>query len=321
MSCSVISQCPVCSNDNNSCILNHIYDDRYGYPGEYSLCKCNECGHVFLDAVFTNLQLTNLYSRYYPRSRFDLSQYRPHQEDAGFLAWLDGINSSAYRHVPKNCRILDIGCGFGETLGYHKARGCDVYGVEADKNIMRVADKYGFKVEVGLFDPENYPEAFFDYITMDQVMEHVQNPLEMFGGIARILKKGGFLILSIPNVQGLGRRIFGRRWIHWHVPYHMQFYSDHSMQLLSEKAGLVLDQTKTVTPSSWLYFQWLHLVTFPKNGVASVFWSHNGKYGILQKIGVKLFTQLHTIRINHVITRIFDGFDLGDNRLYFFRKP
>ncbi len=36
--------------------------------------------------------------------------------------------------MPRNVRVLDIGCGFGESLGYYEARGCEAYGVEADEN-------------------------------------------------------------------------------------------------------------------------------------------------------------------------------------------
>ena len=310
----------MCDNQSIEVHLKNVYDDRYGYPGLFSLCQCNACTHIFLDAEFSDSKLTELYSKYYPRSTFDIANYRPHQERRGFRAWLDGARASAFRWIPKNCRVLDIGCGFGETLGYHKARGCEVFGVEADDNISRVAEKHGFSVNVGLFDPANYPDAYFDYVTMDQVIEHVQNPIEVLRGVAQVLKSGGKLILSLPNAHGWGAHIFRRKWINWHVPYHMQFYSKRSMRIAIEKAGFVLEQTKTVTSSSWLYYQWLHLLTYPRNEVASVFWSRKGEYTFVQKGFFILLTYPHLMKFNHFITRAFDSVGLGDNRLYFLRK-
>src|ERR1039457_753054 len=141
--------CPVCSS-RHICRDLEVYDDRYGYPGQFRLDRCASCGHRTLRGDFSSQLLTRLYSDYYPRAALELEQYRPAKEIKGFTSWLKGKSHSAYCWVPENVRGLDIGCGFGESLGYHKSRGCDVYGVEADENIRRVADRYGFRVHVGL---------------------------------------------------------------------------------------------------------------------------------------------------------------------------
>ena len=257
---------------------------------------------------------------FYPRSEYDLEQYQPYKEANGFLAWLDGEQASTFRWVPSNVRVLDIGCGFGESLGYHQARGCEVCGVEADENIRRVAEKFGYKVHVGLFDPGEYEENYFDYVTMSQVIEHVTDPLQTLRGIARVLKPGGLAILSTPNANGWGAGIFGRRWINWHAPYHLQFFSMRSMKLAAEQAGLVVEKTVTITPSAWLHFQWIHLLSCPSEGVASPFWASGGKWNLMQKTALKALSIMHQCRINHVITRVSDGIGVGDNRLYFLRK-
>jgi SAM-dependent methyltransferase len=81
-----------------------------------------------------------------------LEDYKPHEDLSGFKAWLNGAYSSPFRWVPKNVRVLDIGCGFGESLGYYKAQGCETYGVEVDENIRRVAENFGYNVH----DGDNY---------------------------------------------------------------------------------------------------------------------------------------------------------------------
>jgi len=301
--------------------MKEVYDDRYGYPGCFSLLKCPECSHTFLDGAFSTEALRNLYSNYYPRSTFDVKNYRPYQEVKGFGAWFDGAMSATFRWVPRNVRILDIGCGFGESLGYHQARGCDVYGVEADENIRRVADRFGYKVHVGLFDSNVYEGNFFDYVTMSQVIEHVTDPVETLNGIKRILKPEGVAILSTPNANGWGARVFGRRWINWHVPYHLQFFSVRSMRLAAERAGLVLERTMTITPSAWLHFQWIHLLCYPQERKPSAFWTPGILKSRNQNWVIRLLIFIHRCKLDHVITRLFDALGMGDNRLYFLRKP
>lgn len=312
--------CPIC-HAVAVIAQNGLYDDRYGYPGLFDLFRCTNCGHKFLDCEMSPAQLGELYTNYYPRRTFDLAQFSPHQEAGGFGAWFNGLYSSAFRAVPKNVRVLDVGCGFGQTLAYHTARGCEVYGVEADENILRVAEKFGFKVHVGLFDDRLYEAEFFDYVTMDQVIEHVTDPVATLRGVARILKPGGTAILSTPNAGGWGAKFFGRRWINWHAPYHVQFFSRRSMRLAAEQAGLTLSKVKTITNSEWLYYQWIHLATCPAPGEPSHFWLQNlSALTDRQKRTLKALEWMHRKKVDHLLTRLFDSLGLGDNYVLVLKK-
>ena len=285
--------------------------------------RCSFCGHVQLNCTLPAEEVESLYTNYYPRRFMDIEDSVALQEPNCFGFWLNGLNSSAFRWVSQNVRVLDIGCGFGQSLGYHTARGCDVYGVEADENIWRVAAKFGYKVHVGLFDDQNYAADFFDYITLDQVIEHMQDPLSTLQGVTRILKPGGTIILSTPNATGWGARIFGRRWINWHAPYHLQFFSKKSLYLAALESGLKVETIKTITHSDWLLYQWLHLVTYPKSGELSIFWSPfpgEKSKSIIQKLLVGCARLAHLLMMNHLLTRFFDALGLGDNYLVVLKK-
>lgn len=314
-----MSTCIICHSDSFR-TGKRFYDDRYGYPGEFCLMACSVCGHRYIEHNFTPDVLKDIYTSYYPRSSFSLEQFRPRKEVRGFKAWLNGSRRSAYCWIPPKVRVLDIGCGFGESLAYHAARGCDAYGVEVDENIKRVAERCGFKVHIGPFDPNVYSPDFFDYVTMDQVLEHVVDPVETLRGVEKILRPGGKVIISTPNASGWGARLFGRRWINWHAPYHLHHFSVHSMGLAAEKAGLAVEQVRTITISEWLFYQWIHTVLFPDMGTPSAFWSPEKKRTILQKIWIKVMTLMHSTKINHLITRMFDQIGVGDNRLFFLIK-
>jgi 2-polyprenyl-3-methyl-5-hydroxy-6-metoxy-1,4-benzoquinol methylase len=310
--------CRICSG--KLIIYNEVFDDRYGYSGYFDILKCNSCDHKVLKVEFSQNQLIRLYTDYYPRSTFDFTNLEPSRDPNGFCAWLNGVSSSAYCWVPENVRVLDIGCGFGQTLGYHKARGCEVYGVEADENIRPVADKYGFNVHVGLFDPEQYEPDFFDCVTLDQVIEHVTDPIETLRGIAYVLKPGGVAILSTPNANGWVAKLFGRRWINWHAPYHLQHFSQESMRVVAEKTGLKIEQIRTLTSSEWLHYQWIHALNCPNMGDPSQFWSPKATRGLRIKLIQGILTLFHRTKINHILTRLSDVLGFGDNYLFFMRK-
>jgi len=222
--------------------------------------------------------------------------------------------------VPRNVRVLDIGCGFGESLGYHRNRGCEAHGVEADSNILRVAARHGLNVRVGLFEPAAYAPSSFDVVTLDQVIEHVSDPVSVLTGVAQVLKPGGMAVLSTPNATGWGTWAFSRRWIHWHAPYHQQFFTLASMARAAQAAGLDVERNCTVTNSAWLGFQWCHLLAPVAEGQRSAYWNSGLPRSGLLRLTFRIAAVVDCLGVNVVLTRLFDALGLGDNRIFVLRK-
>lgn len=307
------NNCPICGSSNIEVFYKNLYDDRYGYSGYFDLLICLDCEHKFIEHQFTEKDLINLYTTYYPRSSFNINNYSPLKLEKNFRSWLEGKYASVHSYVPPGINILDIGCGFCESLGYHKNRKCKVYGVETDENVKKIADKYGFNLKIGYFDPKDYQSNFFDYVTLDQVLEHSIDPLNMLKGINIVLKDGGVCILSTPNSNSLNAKIFGKKWINWHVPYHLNFFSKKSINIAAEKTGFKIKMFKTITSSEWLKYQLIHVLTYPKPGNKSIFWSYEKSMKKGELIAIKLCALFHKTKIFHTITRLFDFLWVGDN--------
>jgi 2-polyprenyl-3-methyl-5-hydroxy-6-metoxy-1,4-benzoquinol methylase len=296
-----------------------LFDDRYGYPGSFQMLLCKACGHRRLETQMDAQQITELYTRFYPRSCFDLDSWSPPRETTRFYSWWHGSRASAFRWVPPNVRVLDVGCGLGEALGFHRARGCEAHGVEVDRNVARVAERHGLDIKLGLFDAANYEPASFDVVTLDQVIEHMPTPQAVLQGVHRVLKTNGMLVLSTPNADGWGARVFGRRWIHWHAPYHLQFFSARSISRTAAQAGFRLERRMTVTNAAWLDYQWHHLAAYPAAGKPSPFWASLPR-SLRQRISFRLCRGVERLRVNILLTRLMDALGCGDNVVYVFRK-
>ncbi|TGL56537.1 class I SAM-dependent methyltransferase [Leptospira ognonensis] len=314
-----MKKCPICESSNTK-FVNDLYDDRYGYPGVYKLLQCNNCNHKYLDVDFTDQQITDLYTNFYPRTERSIDSFQPLEYTKGIRGWWSG-DYRAFAAVPENVRVLDIGCGFGESLAYHKKRGCEVYGVDADANLQRVADKYQFNVKIGSFDAKNYSENFFDYVTMDQVIEHFANPAEVLKGINHILKPGGFLVFTTPNSNGFSAKWNQKKWINWHTPYHLQHFSRKSFKILGRNAGFKLVSLKCVTSSEWARYQQIHNIIFPDQaGKKAAFWSTGIEITESQQKRLNKVNRFHKTRMNHLLTRLFDAIGLGDNFIGIYQK-
>jgi hypothetical protein len=83
---------------------------------------------------------------------------------------------------------------------------------------------------------------------------------------------------------------------------------------------------RAITSSSWLHYQWAHLVTYPPPGTPSAFWAGwavKKRFGIDGRIKllVKMPGLLHQGKFNHVLIRLSDAMKTGDNYLFILEKP
>ena len=311
--------CRICSKTIKPFYKN-IYDDRYGYPQTYSLLKCESCGHVTVSPKLTSDEISTLYTEYYPRNEMPAEMNTKAIMASKIKIFLGGKGTACHYSVPPKSRCLDIGCGFGESLFYLKHNQCEAYGIEADKNVLKMAEKYDLNIKVGLFESTYYENDFFDYVTMTQVLEHMVNPVETIKGVHDILKPNGHLIFSVPNSQSIMAKFLKRKWINWHIPYHQQHFTKNSIIKLAQECGFEVKSIKIITPTPWLIYQINHLLSYPKQGKASVFWSYSYKKILHLKIIFGITGLMDRLNLMMPIARLLDLFKMGESYVVVFRR-
>lgn len=95
-------------------------------------------------------------------------------------------------------RVLDVGCGTGSFIAAARAAGWQVAGVEVSRPAIAAARRAGLDVSASARD---FPAASFDLVTLWNVLEFFEHPLEDLREIRRLLAPGGRLFIRTPNAR------------------------------------------------------------------------------------------------------------------------
>ena len=132
---------------------------------------------------------------------------------------LSGFKYPFWNRIIKNLkgsgRLLDIGCAEGEVIHWAKRRNIDSYGIDISRYaIMQLNEYYPGIHHLALSSIEYLPfqPDQFDVITCFDVLEHLINPINGIREVHRCLVKGGLFIVSVPNVNSIGRELKGDKW-------------------------------------------------------------------------------------------------------------
>lgn len=101
--------------------------------------------------------------------------------------------------------LLDIGCGDGLFCEIVKSKFKKCYGIDISPTAVRKAVKRGVTaVAHNLHDgPIPFPDGQFNLITASAVIEHIFEPSTLLIEAKRLLKRGGKIIIGVPNIRYL----------------------------------------------------------------------------------------------------------------------
>jgi len=98
-------------------------------------------------------------------------------------------------------RVLDVGCGNGSLINaISKKENIEAYGIDiSPKMIEECRARYdGISFQVSGGDKLDFPDGYFDTVTICCVLHHLHDPQKFFAEARRVLKPGGTLVVGEP---------------------------------------------------------------------------------------------------------------------------
>jgi SAM-dependent methyltransferase len=188
---------------------------------------CENCGLLFANPLPSVQALAGVYrpdgdwgrSRQHPPER-PMARARLRRMFDPIVGELDVMRP------PPGAAVLDFGCGPGAMLDTLAARGWITYGVEPSTKAAFPRHR----------EVEHLPETpQFDLVVVHHVLEHVLEPLVILEQLARATRTGGFLMVSVPNLEAAD--------VHGDLEYclrsktHVLAYTRPCLQWLTATAG------------------------------------------------------------------------------------
>ncbi|MGB8516742.1 MAG: class I SAM-dependent methyltransferase [Gallionella sp.] len=185
-------------------------------------------------------------------------------------------------HSKFPCEHLDIGAGHGELISRMRSQ-FDIHSSACDytDSLMKLTD---VRVSIADLSNDNLPfsDQSFDLVTCTEVIEHLEHYRKTLRDIFRVLKSGGTLVLTTPNILNLKSRIrfliFG--FYNLFGPLHVSesalhttgghinpvsyFFLSHALLDAGFENIEVTIDNKQGTSKAWLVLLWLPIRIFSK---------------------------------------------------------
>jgi len=190
--------------------------------------KCRNCHLIYMNP----LERAGKTNEYYRRAK---NTHAPVVRDSCLRT-----AQSQLRLIQKHAGgpdLLDIGCAQGFFLFNACKAGYTGKGVEISQDAVKYArNEFGLDVEAQPFEELRFGATRFDVVTLWQVLEHVPYPLMMLGEVNRILRPGGLVVVSTPNIGGIPAKILREKW--WDIKrLHINQFATSTLGNILRNAG------------------------------------------------------------------------------------
>lgn len=231
-------KCPACHTAGT------FIFSKYGFNHE----RCQECKTIYTNPRPADDLLIKYYTDYdAPREWTKLLletdierkvlQHKPR---------VDLINETIKLFSNRKKEIaVDLGAGTGAFACALKKSGCfdDVIAADFANECVDACQNNGLTAVKGSI--EYFNDNSVDLLTMNDLIEHLFNPMEFIQKCFSALKSDGFISIACPNGEGFDFKIFKENTVNITPPEHLNYFNPNSLSRLLESVGFKVLEKQT----------------------------------------------------------------------------
>lgn len=241
--------CAWCGEEKYDVIIKGP-DRLLGMDGNFQFVKCKKCGllrqNPYLEWDSLKEFYPENYSSYLPQVTDISSRIKRIDKKYGLYKRVKFIN----KYKPSG-NWLDVGSGTGRVLQEaYRWRQWHLMGIEPTIEAAKYSERItGIKIHQTKIEDFNDFKEYFDIVTMWDVLEHLENPIDVLKKIWSLLKPNGIFVFSIPNLTSWDRKVFKDYWIGYDLPRHMYLFPPNLLYEIFEKIGFKIINKKCIAGS------------------------------------------------------------------------
>ena len=252
----VDGRCRLCGGTDARVVLSGT-DHREGMGGWFSVVVCRRCGlgrvepwpddpMAWYPDAYQQHTAQTLTGRVV-EAAIRRTATRPLGDAARRVATSVVPDADMGGPLAPGARLLDVGAGNGAAVRALRAAGVDAHGIEPEERAVAAASAAGVTtVSVGTLEANPLEGEHWDVVRMNQVLEHVPDPVDALRRVRALLAPGGRAVIGVPNFGSLGRRAFGASWDGLELPRHLHHFTRFSLGLALAEADLEASSMRTV---------------------------------------------------------------------------
>ena len=256
----LVTTCPLCGGPGRE-LEPALADAFFGYPGEwpYFRCVAQACGIAWIARPLPHDQLMAAYARYYthdapPPGVIEIALGRLFAGRTKPFPLVPLLFREAENHrldsggLPPLARglALDVGCGSGERLDYLRAiRWGVAEGIDPDPAAVASGERLGRPIRLGSAESIPHLPESADAVFLHHVVEHCADLRTVLAEARRVLRRGGHLVITTPNLDSAGRTRWGPWWRGYEAPRHLRIYTLAALRAALAEAGFAVCEART----------------------------------------------------------------------------
>ena len=144
-------------------------------------------------------------------------------------------------------RFADVGAGYGLFLAELRdvAPSWTLTAIEPDARLAEVCRAQGFATVERWVEDIPDRELDLDFVSAFEVLEHVYDPIAFLSACRRLLRPGGYALVTTLTISGFDLQILGKRSRSISPPQHLNFPSVSAIPALAAHAGFELVDVST----------------------------------------------------------------------------